>query len=219
MLKVVKDAAVASDTMAVGGSLLDELVRDGARKMLAVALRVEVAAYTGAHADLVDEQGRGLVVRNGSHAEREVTTAAGAVAVTAPRINDKRIKEVTGEWRRFVLAILSAWARKSPKIAEVLPLLYLHGLSSSDITPALKQFLGSGAGLSASVITRLTRAVAGRAAGLQQPVACGHRLCLPVGRRDPPDGPARAGQGLPALIGVRSEGRKELVALADGQRQ
>ena len=98
----------------------------------------------------------GWWVRNGHHQPREVTTAAGAVPVRAPRVNDKRIDETTGERQRFSSAILPAWARKSPRVAEVLPLLYLHGLSSGDFAPALEQFLGSAAGLSAATVTRLT---------------------------------------------------------------
>ena len=125
--------------------------------MLAVALQAEVAAYIDAHAGVVDEAGRRLVVRNGFHAEREVVTAAGAVEVRQPRVNDRRVDAVTGERRRFASAILPAWARKSPRVAEVLPLLYLHGLSSGDFAPALEQFLGSAAGLSPATITRLTK--------------------------------------------------------------
>lgn len=83
-------------------------------------------------------------------------TSAGAVAVRQPRVNDKRVDEATGERKRFASSILPAWARKSPQLAEVLPLLYLHGLSTSDFTAALEQFLGTGAGLSPSVITRLS---------------------------------------------------------------
>ena len=139
-----------------GRSLLDEIVRDGARRMLAAALQAEVAAYVGQFVDQVDENGRRLVVRNGYHGEREVLTAAGAVSVKAPRVNDRRVDLDTGERQRFSSAILPAWARKSPQMAEVLPLLYLHGLSSGDFGPALEQFLGTGAGLSASAITRLT---------------------------------------------------------------
>jgi len=120
MLKVVHDAEASSENTA-GGSLLDQIVRDGARQMLAAALQAEVAAYVEAFADEVDGHGRRLVVRNGCHAEREVTTAAGAVPVRAPRVNDKRIDEVTGERQRFASAILPAWARKSPRVAEVLP--------------------------------------------------------------------------------------------------
>ena len=140
--------------MAGDRSLLDEIVRDGARRMLATALQAEVAAYIEAHLDQVDEAGRWLVVRNDSHAEREVTTAAGAVR--APRVNDKRVDADTGERKRFASAILRPWARKSPRVVEALPLMYLHGLSTSDFGPALEQFLGSDAGLSPATITRLT---------------------------------------------------------------
>src|SRR5205814_9045901 len=103
-----------------------------------------------------DGDGRRLVVRNGHARPRQVTTAAGAVEVVAPRVNDRRADLVTGERMRFSSAILPPWCRRSPKVAEVLPLLYLHGLSSRDFAPALEQFLGSPAGLSASVITKLT---------------------------------------------------------------
>ncbi len=137
MLKVVHEESASNEADGSGGaSLLDEIVRDGARQMLAAALQAEVAAYVQAHADQVDEHGRRLVVRDGHHQAREVTTAAGAVLVRAPRINDKRTDEATGERRRFSSAILPAWSRKSPRVAEVLPLLYLHGLSTSDFAPA-----------------------------------------------------------------------------------
>jgi len=145
------------------GSLIDEIVREGARRMLAEALQAEVEAlqaeveaYISRFAGERDEQGRRLVVRNGSHQPREVLTAAGAVEVTAPRVNDRRIDPDTGQRRRFSSAILPPWARKTPKVTEVLPLLYLHGLSTGDFVPALGQFLGSTAGLSASVISKLT---------------------------------------------------------------
>ena len=112
MLKVVHDAGeFTRDRAEDGGSLLDEIVREGARQMLAAALQAEVAAYIEAHAGEVDEHGRRLVVRNGYHAEREVATAAGAVAVRQPRVNDKRVDETTGQRRRFASAILPAWAR------------------------------------------------------------------------------------------------------------
>ncbi|WP_237073035.1 IS256-like element IS666 family transposase, partial [Mycobacterium avium] len=201
-------------------SLLDEIVRDGARQMLAAALAAEVAAYIDAHAGEVDENGHRLVVRNGYHREREVLTAAGAVTVIAPRVNDKRIDADTAERRRFSSAILPAWARKSPQMTEVLPLLYLHGLSTSDFGPALEQFLGSGAGLSATTITRLTAQWQDEAKAFGERDLSGtdyvylwvdgihlkvrleqEKLCLLV------------------MIGVRSDGRKELVGLADGYRE
>src|SRR6266436_1417149 len=191
-----------------------------ARRMLAEALQAEVDAYVAASASERDEDGRRLVVRNGYHQSREVLTGAGAVQVTAPRINDKRFDAATGERQRFSSAILPPWARKTPKITEVLPLLYLHGLSSGDFVPALGQFLGSAAGLSAAVITRLTgtwqaeqRAFAQRdlsqvdyvylwADGIHVNIRLEeHKLCLLV------------------MIGVRADGRKELIALADGYRE
>ena len=155
MLKVVHDASASNE--AAGGSLLDEIVRDGARQMLAAALQAEVAAYIEAFAGELDEDGHRLVVRNGFHEPREVTTAAGAIPVRAPRVNDKRTDEATGRRKRFSSAILPAWARKSPRVAEVLPLLYLHGLSSGDFGPALSEFLGTSHGLSPATITRLTK--------------------------------------------------------------
>src|SRR5512138_405137 len=94
-------------------SLLDELVREGARRMLAAALEGEVAAYVDAHTHEVDQNGRRLVVRNGYHAPRQVLTGAGAVEVVAPRVNDKRLDEATGERLRFSSAILPPWCRKS----------------------------------------------------------------------------------------------------------
>jgi transposase-like protein len=148
--------AAVSEPAGSGGSLIDEIVRDGARRMLAAALEAEVAAYIAAYAGEFDEDGHRLVVRNGHARPRQVLTSAGAVEVTAPRVNDKRTDEQTGERQRFASAILPAWCRKSPQINEVLPLLYLHGLSSQDFVPALQQFLGTSSGLSAPVITRLT---------------------------------------------------------------
>src|SRR3954463_7023635 len=157
VLTVVPGAADADDPRRPDGAvLIDELVREGARRMLAEALQAEVDAYIAQFSGERDENGRRLVVRNGTHQPREVLTSAGAVEVTAPRVNDRRTDPDTGERRRFSSAILPPWCRKTPKVTEVLPLLYLHGLSSGDFVPALGQFLGSTAGLSASVITRLT---------------------------------------------------------------
>jgi len=200
--------------------LIDEIVREGARRMLAAALQAEVAAYIAAHAEEVDEQGRRLVVRNGYAEPRRVLTSAGAVEVKTPRVNDKRIDEATGQRARFSSAILPAWCRKSPKVTEVLPLLYLHGLSSKDFGPALEGFLGTGAGLSAPTITRLTAGWQDEARAFSQRDLSGvdfvylwadgvhlnirleeDKLCLLV------------------LIGVRTDGTKELVALADGYRE
>jgi len=220
MLTVVHDAESSNDDGDAGRSLLDEIVRDGARQMLAVALQAEAAAYVEQFVDQVDDNGRRLVVRNGYHREREVLTAAGAVNVTAPRVNDRRVDPDTGERQRFSSAILPAWARKSPQMTEVLPLLYLHGLSTSDFGPALEQFLGSGAGLSASAITRLTAQWQDEAHTFgQRDLSSTDYVYLWV------DGihlKVRLEQQklcLLVMIGVRADGRKELVALADGYRE
>ncbi|CAG6395270.1 transposase [Actinacidiphila cocklensis] len=125
--------------------------------MLAAVLKAEVDQYIGELAGQRDEAGRRLVVRNGRHRPRTVTTAAGPVEVAAPRVNDKRVDETTGERQRFSSKILAPWCRKSPKISEVLPLLYLHGLPSGDFAPAMEQFLGSPAVLSPAPVTRLTQ--------------------------------------------------------------
>jgi transposase-like protein len=217
VLKVVQEADGANAT---DRSLLDEIAREGARAMLAAALAAEVAAYVDAYADQGDEAGHRLVVRNGYHERREVMTAAGAVEVRAPRVNDRRVDEITGERRRFSSAILPAWARKSPKVAEVLPLLYLHGLSSGDFASALEQFLGSGAGLSASSVVRLTQAWQGEAAAFNaRPLAdVDYVYCWVDGIHVK----VRLEQDkvcLLVMIGVRADGTKELVALADGFRE
>jgi transposase-like protein len=223
MLTVVADPDVTPGAAAAAASSvspIDEIVREGARRMLAAALEAEVAAYIDAHLDERDEHGRRLVVRNGHAVPREVVTSAGAVEVRAPRVNDKRVDELTGDRRRFTSVVLPAWCRKSPKVTEVLPLLYLHGLSSKDFVPALEGFLGTDAGLSAATITRLTtqwqddaRRFDDRdlstvdyvylwADGIHVNIRLDEeKLCLLV------------------LIGVRVDGTKELVALADGFRE
>jgi putative transposase len=199
---------------------LDELAREGARRMLAAALEAEVDAYLAAHAAERDEHGRRLAVRNGHARQREILTAAGAVAVQAPRVNDQRVDPVTGQRARFRSVLLPPWCRKSPKVAEVLPQLYLHGLSTGDFVPALEGFFGSGAGLSAPVITRLVTAwqadyqafcqrdlqdrdyVYCWADGVHFRVRLEQaRLCCLV------------------IVGVRADGTKELVTVADGERE
>jgi len=215
-----RDQRAAADTAGSSSSVIDEIVREGARRMLAEALQAEVEAYIAQFTGERDERGNRLVVRNGSHQRREVLTSAGAVEVSAPRVNDRRTDPDTGQRVRFSSAILPPWCRKTPKINEVLPLLYLHGLSTGDFGPALGQFLGSAAGLSASVITKLTETWQGEQRAFAQRDLSGvdyvylwadgihvnirleeHKLCLLV------------------MIGVRADGRKELVALTDGYRE
>ena len=136
---------------------LDELAREGARRMIAAALEVEVEQYVASLVDEVGEDGRRLVVRNGHARERGLTVGSGTVRLRAPRVNDKRVDEQTGERKTFSSRILPAYARRSPKVCDVLPVLYLRGLSTGDFQPALRDLLGEDAsGLSASSIQRLT---------------------------------------------------------------
>src|SRR5579883_1023768 len=215
MLKLVDDATAT----AVGGEEpqtieLDELCRMAAKEMLAVALLAERRAYLDEHAAERDATGHRLVVANGYARPRQVLTGAGAVEVRAPRVDDRR------EGERFRSAILPAYMRKSPKVTEVLPILYLRGLSTGDFAPALGEFFGTEAGLSASTVNRLTEAWQAEHAEWSTRDLSGvdyvyfwadgvhfnvrleeDRLCCLV------------------IVGVRPDGTKELVALADGYRE
>jgi putative transposase len=216
MLSVATDAQ-AHDELRVD---LDAIVREGARRMLAAALEAEVDNYLAAHAAERDDGGRRLVVRNGHAREREVTTVAGTIAVRAPRVDDRRTDLVSGRRIRFRSVILPPWCRKSPKVAEVLPLLYLHGLSTGDFVPALEGFFGSAAGLSAAAVGRLLGAWQA-----DYQVFCGRDLT----DRDYvyiwADGVhfrvrlEQARLCCLVMVGVRADGTKELVAVADGERE
>src|SRR3954453_20001559 len=205
----------------IAGSL-DELAREGARRMIATALEAEVADYIERFAEERDADGKRLVVRNGRAQERKLTVGSGTVAIRAPRVNDKRVDEQTGERQKFSSRILPAYARRSPKVTDVLPVLYLRGLSTGDFGPALRDLLGEDAsGLSSSSISRLTEPWRGEhqafkrrrldfvryaylfADGVHVGVRLGDdkRLCLLV------------------IIGVREDGAKELLAVEDGYRE
>ena len=199
---------------------LDELVREGARRMLVAALEAEVAAYVEAHRDTRDAAGHAQVVRNGHGRVRRVTVGAGTIPLRAPRVDDRRLDEA-GERQRFRSRLLPPYLRRSPKVAEVLPLLYLHGLSTGDFRAALPVLLGEeAAGLSPTTITRLTaeweteytawrqRRLAERdyvyvwVDGVHFRIRLeDDRLCTLV------------------MIGVRPDGTKELIAVEDGYRE
>jgi transposase-like protein len=210
MLKIVIDDAERDDLT----SSLDELVAEGARRMLIAGLETEVADYIERHEALVDEAGHRLVVRNGKAEERSLVTGAGSLAIRAPRINDRR------EGHRFSSYILPRYARRSPKVGDVLPILYLRGLSTGDFAPALEEFFGSEAGLSATSIGRLLEkwtdeytAFESRdlsdsdfvyvwADGVHFRIRLEEdRLCCLV------------------VIGVKADGTKELLACSDGYRE
>ncbi|UZI26655.1 IS256 family transposase [Streptomyces sp. VB1] len=212
-------SVVNADGSTESGSSIDEIVREGTRRMLA-ALEAEVNQYISELAAERDERGHRLVVRNGHHQFRTVATAAGAVEVTAPRVNDRRVDEAAGERKRFSSKILAPWCRKSPKISEVLPLLYLHGLSSGDFVPALEQFLGSAAGLSPATVTRLTKQWSDDHAAFQDRDLSDRDFVYVWADGVHPK--VRLGQAhscVLVLLGVRLDGTKELIALAEGLRE
>jgi transposase-like protein len=201
---------------------LDELAREGARRMIAAALRAEADEYVERFSDELDEDGHRLVVRNGRAKERKVTVGSGTIPIRAPRVNDKRVDEETGERKRFSSRILPAYARRSPKVGEVIPILYLRGLSTGDFKPALEQLLGEDAsGLSATTISRMCKEWEqhqerfskrhlgfSRYAylfmdGIHVNVRLGEdpKVCLLI------------------VIGVREDGEKELLAVEDGYRE
>jgi putative transposase len=198
---------------------LDELAREGARRMLLAALEAEVAQYIDGAAER-DDDGKRLVVRNGYGRARKLTLGAGTVEVRAPRVRDRRVDE-DGVCQGFTSRILPPYMRRSPKVAEVLPILYLRGLSTGDFRPALESLLGKdAAGLSSTNIARMTaqweteyaafraRSLADRdyvyvwADGVHFNIRLeDDRLCTLV------------------LIGVRPDGNKELIAVEDGYRE
>ena len=222
MLKVLDNDRGDNETTADedAAPTLDELARTGARQMFMTALAVEVAQYVDAHQEARDEQGRRLVVRNGRARTRKVTCGAGTLEVSAPRVHDRRVA-AAGQPQRFTSRILPPYMRRSPKVAEVLQILYLRGLSMGDFREALPVLLGDdAAGLSATNIARLTavweedyrrfrqRDLADRdyvyvwVDGIYCNIRLeDDRLCILV------------------MIGVRPDGTKELVALEEGDRE
>jgi putative transposase len=215
MKNVVQNEGLKEET----GATLDELAREGARRMIEAALEVEVEDYLARLREHRDDDGRALVVRNGRGKERSVTVGGGTVKLRAPRVNDKRV--VNGERQRFVSKIVPPYLRRSRNVSELLPLLYLRGLSTGDFREALPVLLGDdAAGLSPSAITRLVsiwqeeyetwkkRSLADRdyvyvwVDGVHFGVRLeDERLCALV------------------MIGARPDGTKELISLEDGFRE
>ena len=219
MLKLITAKTEEAGDERLVGATLDELARVGAQRMIAVALQLEVADYLARYEGARDGTGHALVVRNGTARPRTVTTGVGPLTLAAPRVNDRR--EVAGVRQKFTSAIVPPYIRRSPRLESVLPLLYLHGLSTGDFREALPALLGpDAAGLSPSAILRLTttwtteyeafrrRDLADRdyvylwADGVHFTIRLDEeRLCTLV------------------LIGVRPDGTKEVVALEDGYRE
>jgi putative transposase len=200
---------------------LDALAREGARRMIAAALRAEADEYVERFSDEADEDGHRLVVRNGRARERRVTVGSGTLAVRAPRVNDKRVDE-DGERQRFSSRILPAYARRSPKVAEVIPILYLKGLSTGDFRPALEGLLGEdAAGLSATSVSRMCREWETHHDRFRKRLLSFSRYAYLF--MDGIHVQVRLGEDpkvcLLIVIGVREDGCKELLAVEDGYRE
>ena len=218
MLKVVENGVLREAREEL--SELDKIARAGARRMLIAALATEAADYVERHHHERDESGRALVVHNGKGQARKLTLGAGTVELKTPRVNDRR-RDEQGQRRRFTSRILPPYMRRSPKVAEVLPILYLRGLSTGDFRPALEGLLGEdAAGLSPTNITRLTACWEKEYTAFRRRDLTGReyvyvwvdgvhfnirleddRLCTLV------------------MIGARPNGEKELIAVEDGYRE
>src|SRR3954463_1742466 len=201
-----------------GQDVLTDLLRDGARRMLAQAIEAEVAAWIDDHAHLVDDQGRRQVVRNGHLPERAIQTGIGAVEVQQPRVRDRRPAD---QREAFSSAILPPYLRKTKSLEGLLPWLYLKGISTGDFSEALQAILGPDApGLSATTITRLKATWEDEFAAWNRRSLAGKRyvyvwadgvhfnIRLEGGR-----------QCILVLMGATAEGKRELIAVADGYRE
>jgi transposase-like protein len=194
---------------------LTDLLRDGARQMLAAAIESEVQEFLARHQGLQDEQGRQRLVRNGYLPQRTIQTGLGDIEVKVPRVRD-RAKQI-----RFSSAILPPYLRRTKTIEELLPWLYLKGISTGDFSEALTSLLGRDApGLSPSTISRLKESWKdehGR--WCKRSLANKHYVYLWVDgvhfgvRLDD------ASQCMLVVIGATAEGKKELVAIGDGYRE
>jgi transposase-like protein len=199
---------------------LTEILRTGAQRMLAAALEAEVEAYVAEFADVRDESGHRLVVRNGHSPSRNVQTGVGSIEVSRPRVNDKRIDE-EGKRFTFTSKVLPPYLRRTRSIEELIPWLYLKGVSTGDFSEALAALVGTDApGLSASTVVRLKkvweqdfgewsrrdltekRYVYLWVDGIHFNIRLEeHRQCILV------------------VMGATADGKKELVAVQDGYRE
>jgi transposase-like protein len=194
---------------------LTEVLRRGARKLLQEAIEAEAAEMIGQYQELKDEQGRQRVVRNGHLPERTIQTGIGAVAVKAPRVRDR-----AGELK-FSSSILPPYLRRTRSLEELLPWLYLKGLSTSDFSSALTALLGKDApGLSANTISRLKEVWKSEheqwarrsLSGKEYVYLWADGIYFGVRLED-------ARQCMLVLIGATADGKKELLGIADGYRE
>jgi len=198
---------------------LTEVLRSGARSLLAHAIEAEVAAFLGNHADTLTADGRRRLVRHGHLPEREIVTGIGPIVVRAPRVRDRAGRD--GERIRFSSAILPPYARRSKSLEVLIPILYLKGVSTGDFAEALAALLGADAGgLSASTIARLKDVWADEhARWLKRDLSTRRYVYFWADGIHVQARLEDAAQCLLVIIGATPEGRKELVGLIDGVRE
>lgn len=203
------------DGTASSRSVLDEIVREGARRMLQAALEAEVAEFIDQASDAVDADGRRLVVRNGYLPERELATGAGPLSVKVPRARDHSGRQ------KFSSKILPPFLRRVPSLDALIPALYLKGISTNDFSGALAAILGPDApGLSSSNIVRLKEGWAQEFKEWSKRDLRGKRYVyiwadgIYFNVRLDKDRPC-----ILVLMGATAEGKKELIAIWDGHRE
>ena len=203
--------------------VLTELLRQGARQMLAAAIDNEVAEYVAAHAGERDADGRRLVVRNGRLPERSIQTGLGAIEVCQRRVHDRRM-DAAGNRIRFPSKILPPYLRRTRSIDELVPWLYLRGISTGDFPQALEALLGPNAkGLSATNVVRLKTAWEAQWKGWSQRSLVGKQYVylwadgVYFNIRLEDEGNQR--QCILVPMGATADGTKELIAIAEGYRE
>lgn len=203
--------------------VLTEILRQGAQEMLAAAIKNEVLDYVAGHTHLRDAEGRRLVTRNGYLPQRTIQTGIGPVDLQQPRVNDRRLDQ-NGQRIRFSSKILPPYLRRTKSIDELIPWLYLKGISTGDFTEALQALLGPQAkGLSATNIVRLKDCWQQEWTGWsKRSLTDKHYVYLWA------DGiyfnirledPGNNKQCILVLMGATDDGKKELIAIADGYRE
>jgi transposase-like protein len=199
---------------------LTEILRDGARRLLATAIQAEVEEWITAHSTLLDEDGRRLVVRNGHQPPRSIQTGLGPIEVRKPRVHDRREQ---AQREPFESVLLPRYLRRTTSLDALIPYLYLRGVSTGDFNEALAAILGAAPGLSASTVNRLVatwqeeqKQWSARSLADKQYVyvwADGVYFNIRLGDAD------NAKQCILVLMGATAEGRKELIAVTDGYRE
>ena len=201
------------------GTILEEIARAGARRMLAVALEAEVDEFLAQHADRRDQHGHRLAVRNGHLPKRSLVTGIGPIPIRQPRVDDRPLTK-QGE-SRFSSAILPRYARRAPSVDSLIPTLYLKGVSSGDFSQALAAILGEqAAGLSATNVVRLKKVWEAEYQEWTQRDLSGKRYVyfwadgLHVNVRLDEERSC-----ILVIMGADEQGRKEVVAVSDGYRE